>query len=158
MDKISAEKRSWTMSRVRGRDTKPERMLRSLLHRLGYRFVTCRRDLPGRPDVVLPKYNSVVFVNGCFWHRHRRCPRTTMPQANRAYWKAKFERNRARDRDNIAAMETLGWRVFVVWECELDTQPVQTVTRLSRGLRRSIHETGLRAESRRPRERKQKVQ
>lgn len=119
MDKISAEKRSWTMSQVKGRDTGPEKIVRSLLHRMGYRFRVQRADLPGKPDVVLPKYRTVIFVHGCFWHRHTGCKRTTMPATNFDYWNQKFERNVARDAQNKAKLESEGWHVLVVWECEL---------------------------------------
>ena len=119
MDTISAEKRSWTMSRVKSRDTAPERRVRSLLHAMGCRFRLHRADLPGRPDIVLPKYRAVVFVHGCFWHRHPGCKRATTPASNMAYWTGKFARNVERDAEIRAALEVAGWRVLVVWECEL---------------------------------------
>lgn len=119
MDKISPEKRSWTMAQVKSRDTKPEKIVRSLLHRLGYRFRLHRKDLPGRPDIVLPKYRTVVFVHGCFWHGHVGCKRARVPVANNDYWRQKLERNTKRDAQNKVLLESLGWRVFVVWECEL---------------------------------------
>lgn len=106
------------MSRVRGSDTKPERRVRSLLHRLGYRFRLHRKDLPGTPDIVLPKYRTVVFVHGCYWHRHPGCKRASTPQTNREKWERKFENNVERDGRNQEELEALGWRVVVVWECE----------------------------------------
>lgn len=119
MDKVSPEKRSWTMAQVKGRNTGPEKVVRSLLHRMGYRFRLQRADLPGKPDIVLPKYRTAIFVHGCFWHRHIGCKRATVPATNIGYWNRKFERNVARDAQNKIALENGGWRVLVVWECEL---------------------------------------
>ena len=119
MDKISKEERSWTMSRVRFRDTKPEVKIRSLLHGLGFRFRLCDRSLPGTPDVVLRKYRTVIFVNGCFWHRHKNCSRATTPETRREFWEAKFARNVARDERNRKELRRLGWRVIVIWECRV---------------------------------------
>ena len=119
MDSVSPEKRSWVMAQVKGRNTRPEKAVRSLLHRMGYRFRLQRADLPGKPDIVLPKYRTVIFVHGCFWHRHTDCKRATMPATNIDYWTRKFERNVTRDEQNKAALESDGWRVLVVWECEL---------------------------------------
>lgn len=107
------------MSRVRGKDTKPEKIVRSALFRSGLRFRLHDPALPGKPDVILPKYGAVVFVHGCFWHRHPGCRRATTPASNLAYWTRKFERNVERDKQEIAALEQAGWRVFVVWECEM---------------------------------------
>ncbi len=119
MDTVSPEKRSWVMSRVKGRNTEPERRVRSLLHRLGFRFRIQRKDLPGTPDVVLPKYKTVLFVHGCFWHRHAGCKRATTPANNAEYWQKKFARNLARDARVEQELKESGWRVIVVWECEL---------------------------------------
>jgi len=119
MDTISPEKRSWTMAQVKGRDTRPELIVRSLLHRLGFRFRVQRKDLPGKPDIVLPKHKTVVFVHGCFWHRHPGCKRASTPADNFQYWRAKFSRTVTRDATHQAALEQSGWRVLVVWECEL---------------------------------------
>lgn len=107
------------MAQVKGRDTRPEKAVRSLLHRMGCRFRLQRADLPGKPDIVLPKYRTVIFVHGCFWHRHADCRRATMPATNIDYWTRKFARNTARDEKNKIALENDGWHVFVVWECEL---------------------------------------
>jgi len=106
------------MSHVKGRDTRPELLVRSLVHRLGYRFRLHRRDLPGCPDLVLPRHQTVILVHGCFWHQHPGCRRATMPATNREFWQAKLSGNAERDRRNQAALTTLGWRVLVVWECE----------------------------------------
>jgi DNA mismatch endonuclease (patch repair protein) len=118
-DKLSKERRSWNMSRIKGKDTGPEKIVRSLLHRMGYRFRLHVKDLPGRPDIVLPRYRTVVFVHGCFWHRHRGCKNCTTPSKNRAFWVEKLEGNAARDLRNRAALRLAGWRVVVVWECRV---------------------------------------
>lgn len=119
MDKVSVQQRSWTMRQVKSRNTAPEKRFRSLLHRLGFRFRLHRKDLPGCPDLVLPKHRLVVFINGCFWHRHPNCPRATMPASNIAYWQKKFAGNVQRDAINRQKLAELGWRVFTIWECEL---------------------------------------
>jgi len=106
------------MSRVRGKDTGPEKQVRSLLHRMGFRFRLYRKDLPGSPDIVLPKYRTVIFVHGCFWHRHPGCPKATMPTANRAYWEAKFAENLERDARKERELAAMGWHVVTVWQCE----------------------------------------
>lgn len=106
------------MSRIRGSDTKPEFAVRSMLHRMGYRFRLHRRDLPGTPDIVMPKHKTVVFVNGCFWHGHI-CKRGKMPKTRSDFWANKIETNRKRDRRNVRRLRAMGWRVVVVWECEL---------------------------------------
>jgi len=118
MDSFSPEKRSEVMSRIRSKDTKPEFVVRRLLHRLGYRFRLHRRDLPGKPDIVLPKWNTVIFVHGCFWHGHD-CPRGVTPTSNVAYWTEKLRKNRDRDSRERAALEATGWRILIIWECEL---------------------------------------
>jgi DNA mismatch endonuclease (patch repair protein) len=118
MDRLTAERRSWNMSRVKGRNTAPELKVRSLLHRLGFRFSLRRRDLPGRPDIVLPKYGAAIFVHGCFWHRHENCRKSTLPKTRREFWLAKLSGNVERDRRNVIALSQLGWKVLTVWECE----------------------------------------
>ena len=126
MDKVSPEKRSWTMDQVKGRDTGPEKIVRSLLHSMGYRFRLQRVDLPGKPDIVLPKFKTALFVHGCFWHRHPGCKRATTPTSNTSYWDAKFFRTVARDVRNQKDLASLGWAVVIVWECELkDTDALQ---------------------------------
>ena len=111
--------RSRIMSAIRGHDTTPERLVRSALHRHGLRFRLHARDLPGRPDIVLPRHRTVILVHGCFWHRHIGCARSTLPETNRAWWVAKLRRIRARDRRALRDLRAAGWRVIVVWECEL---------------------------------------
>lgn len=123
-DIFTPEKRSEVMSRIRGRDTRPELIVRSMLHRLGYRFTVGgpkNRSLPGRPDLVLPKYGCVVFVHGCFWHGHEHCRYFRLPKSRTEWWTAKIEGNRARDARNERALRELGWHVVTVWECALRT-------------------------------------
>lgn len=118
MDRLTREHRSWNMSRIKGANTKPEIRVRSVLHRMGYRFRLHRRDLPGKPDIVLPKYETVIFVHGCFWHRHPGCRFAYTPKSRIAFWTTKFHRNVERHREVEQQLEELGWRVIVVWECE----------------------------------------
>ncbi|MEP5151436.1 DNA mismatch endonuclease Vsr [Planktotalea sp.] len=116
-DIVSPEKRSAMMSGIRGKDTKPEIIVRRLLHRLGYRFRLYRRDLPGRPDIVLPKWRTVILVNGCYWHGHEDCHLFRAPKTRTEFWTNKIEGNQARDRRNHAALRDAGWKVIVIWEC-----------------------------------------
>lgn len=125
-DHLTKEKRSWNMSRIRSKDTKPEIIVRSLLHHLGYRFRLHSKKLPGKPDIVLTKYKTVIFVHGCFWHRHEGCSRATMPKSNKGYWTAKFERNVQRFKDVSEQIKSLGWKVIVIWECEVKDADVLT--------------------------------
>jgi len=119
MDTLSKEKRSWNMSRIRGKDTKPEIAVRSLLHLMGYRFRLHRKDLPGKPDIVLPKYNTLIFVHGCFWHRHKGCKYAYMPKSRIEFWKDKFEGTIKRDKQHQKQLNKMGWKVHVIWECEI---------------------------------------
>lgn len=118
VDFVSKEKRSKIMRGVRSVDTKPERLVRRTMHRLGYRFRIHRKDLPGKPDIVLPRHNLVVFVHGCFWHQHSGCKDGRIPSSNTEFWERKFSANRARDAKHTAALKGLGWRVEVIWECQ----------------------------------------
>jgi DNA mismatch endonuclease (patch repair protein) len=140
-DRLTKEQRSWNMSRIRGKDTKPEKIVRSMLHRLGYRFrlhvripIQGRAKLPLRPnlaaahqrrptgisvDILLPKYKTAIFVHGCFWHRHKGCRNCTTPTHRREWWLTKLNGNAARDKRSHSALRRLGWRVIVIWECEL---------------------------------------
>lgn len=125
MDIFTPQKRSEVMSRIRGRDTKPELALRSMLHRLGYRFTANgpkNKSLAGRPDIVLPKYHTVIFVHGCFWHGHENCPQFRIPKTRSAWWNRKIEGNKARDLRNENALRHQGWHVVTVWECALKTE------------------------------------
>lgn len=105
------------MARIRSRDTKPEWVVRRLIHGLGYRYRLHRRDLPGTPDLAFPSRRRVVFVHGCFWHHHD-CPRGTLPRSNQDFWRHKLDENMRRDRENLAALQSMGWSVLVIWECE----------------------------------------
>jgi DNA mismatch endonuclease (patch repair protein) len=118
MDLISPERRSANMARIRGRDTKPEVSVRRLAHRLGYRFRLHRRDLPGTPDLVFPARRKVVFVHGCFWHRHEGCRIAYEPKSNVKFWRAKFALNTQRDAHAKEKLEQMGWDVLTIWECE----------------------------------------
>jgi DNA mismatch endonuclease (patch repair protein) len=115
---VSAQ-RSRNMARVRGKDTKPEMIVRRLVHALGYRFRLHRRDLPGCPDLVFPSCRKVIFVHGCFWHQHRGCRKAKLPKTRRQFWETKLSGNKARDRRKIAKLRASGWRVLVIWECHL---------------------------------------
>ena len=117
-DIVNAAKRSEIMSRIKGRNTKPELIVRRIAHGLGFRFRLHRRDLPGSPDMVFPRYRTVVFVHGCFWHRHHGCRYAYCPKSRIQFWTKKFEENVARDTRNEMALRDLGWRVLVIWECE----------------------------------------
>ena len=145
-DNISKLHRSWVMSRVRSRNTKPELIARSLLHNLGYRFTVngpSNRKLPGKPDIVLPKYRTVVFVHGCFWHRHPNCKIATTPKSNQDYWLPKFRKNVERDRQNQMALKKAGWNVLVIWECELkdlDTVAARLINELPRDIKYELPE------------------
>jgi len=114
------------MSRVKGRDTKPEKIVRSLLHAMGHRFRLHRRDLPGKPDVVLPKHRKVIFVHGCFWHGHVGCPRAARPNSNVEFWNKKLDSNMQRDRATQKELAVLGWQHLIVWQCELRDVPTLT--------------------------------
>jgi len=122
------------MSRIRGKDTAPELIVRRLLHAMGYRFRLHVSHLPGRPDVVLPKYRTIVFVHGCFWHRHS-CAAAYMPKTRPSFWQAKFDSNVGRDRRHRRALVSAGWKVIVVWECQTSGE---VLTRLARRLKRLL--------------------
>lgn len=107
------------MARVRGKDTKPELIIRSILHHMGYRFRLHRSDLPGNPDVVLPKHKKVIFVHGCFWHGHKGCPRSKRPSTNQNFWNNKLDKTIERDTHNINKLIKLGWEPLIIWECEV---------------------------------------
>ena len=134
VDKVSREIRSRTMRHVLGKNTKPELVVRSVLHRMGYRFSLGGKDLPGRPDIVLPKHQTVIFVHGCFWHRHPRCKMASTPSSNTEYWNSKFQRNVERDQEAATMLKKLGWKVLVIWECEIRKELDQVVTKLKASL------------------------
>lgn len=124
-DNLSQQERSRLMARIKGTNTKPEMIVRSLLHRMGYRFRLYAKKLPGSPDLVLPKYKTVVFVHGCFWHRHEGCPKTTRPKTRVEFWDEKFHANVERDGRKEAELRTLGWNVIVVWQCETESKNLE---------------------------------
>lgn len=135
VDTVTSNVRSRIMSRVRNKDSKAELILRKALHARGFRYRVNRRGLPGTPDLVFPRRGAVLFVHGCFWHRHEECRRATTPASNQDFWIEKFRRNVERDARKIAELETLGWRVEVVWECEILSQPLcPLLDRISRFL------------------------
>lgn len=119
------------MGRVKGRDTKPEILVRSFVHRMGYRFRIHRRDLPGNPDIVFPRHGKVIFVHGCFWHGHEGCPRSKRPTTNKSFWNAKLDGNIERDKRIRRALQRMGWKVFVVWQCEMQ-EPEKLLLKLER--------------------------
>ena len=132
-DRFTTVERSRIMSRVRSKNTKPELLTRSILHRCGLRFRLHQTGLPGTPDIVLRKYKAVVFVHGCFWHRHRGCKRSKTPKSNQNYWDIKFKKNVERFKKQRVLLEKLGWRVFVLWECE--TKNPDNIIELARKLK-----------------------
>lgn len=118
-DNHSKEIRSYNMSQIRSKNTKPEEIVRKYLFSEGFRYRKNDKRYPGRPDIILPKYKTVIFVNGCFWHMHDGCSKFVMPKSNIEYWKPKLERNKRHDIENKIALEKQGWKVIVVWECDL---------------------------------------
>lgn len=122
-DVVDVATRSRMMSCIRNADTAPEKHIRSLLHQAGFRFSLHRKDLPGKPDIVLPKYGAVIFVHGCFWHRHR-CELFKWPKSNQDFWQKKINGNAIRDEGNVAALTEKGWRVLTIWECALKGKQV----------------------------------
>ena len=138
MDTLSSEKRSWNMSRIRGANTKPEFAVRSMLHRMGYRFRIANRTLPGKPDIVLPKYSAVIFVHGCFWHRHQGCKYAYTPKSRSDFWGQKFEGNVMRDKNNLSLLRKAGWLPIVVWECEIKRNADAVIGRVSGVLQRCL--------------------
>ena len=123
------------MGRVKGRDTKPEILVRSLIHRMGFRFRIHRRDLPGNPDIVLPRHCKAVFIHGCFWHGHRGCTRSKRPTTNQAFWDKKLDGNIERDNRLRRELHRMGWKVLIVWQCE-----IKVPGKLLHKLERFLHE------------------
>jgi len=122
MDNLTSERRSKIMASVRNKNTVPELRVRKKLHALGFRFRLHREDLPGKPDVVLPKYRTCIFVHGCFWHQHLGCNRATLPKSNRKFWRNKLLNNRRRDEKVQRKLQDLGWQVQVIWECHTKSE------------------------------------
>lgn len=133
-DKLSVQRRSWNMSRIRSRDTNPELAVRQTLSKLGYRFRLHRHDLPGKPDIVLPKYRIAIFVHGCFWHQHTGCIDCSKPKTNANYWRPKLSANVERDRTNRRRLRRIGWTPIVIWECE-----TQKAAQLNKRLQRTLN-------------------
>lgn len=129
------ETRSYNMSQISGKDTKPEMLVRKFLHSNGFRYRLHVRDLPGKPDLVLPKYNSVIFVHGCFWHAHEDCEYFKIPKTRTEWWKEKLYGNKERDEKNIAELKEEGWNVIVVWGCELKSEKEETLKSLVKSLK-----------------------
>ncbi len=134
-DVLTKEQSSRCMQAIRGKDTHPEKVVRSLLHQMGYRFRLHRKDLPGTPDIVLPRHRTIVEVAGCYWHRHPGCRYATVPKKNTKFWTKKFEENVARDKRVRRQLRRRGWRVLTVWECQLK-RPARVAERLKRELSR----------------------
>ena len=120
MDKLTPERRSRNMGRIGSKDTKPEMLVRRLVHGLGYRYRLHAKDLPGKPDLVFRSRKKVIFVHGCFWHQHKGCREGRVPGGRESYWAPKLARNIERDREHLRSLKCLGWRVLVLWECQLD--------------------------------------
>lgn len=135
-DVLSPEQRRKNMAHIRGRDTTPERILRSLLFREGYRFRLCDRKLPGCPDIVLKRYRAVIFVHGCFWHRHPGCRYATEPKTHADFWQAKFTANRMRDARITGQLLEMNWNVIIIWECQLRILQKEGITALQNILSR----------------------
>lgn len=135
VDSLTAERRSWNMSRIRSRDTRPERALRSMLHRAGFRFRLHDRSLPGTPDIVMKKHRAVILVHGCYWHRHEGCRNATTPSTRTDFWQAKFSATVARDERNLEALAELGWNPIVVWECDVKNRPDDVIAKIKSKLR-----------------------
>lgn len=131
VDVHTPEQRSYNMSRIRGHNTQPEKILRSLLHRKGFRFRIHYSKLPGKPDIVLPKYRSVIFVHGCFWHHHPGCKYAYIPQTRTDFWSKKLGRNVERDKENISLLKKSDWHPIIAWECELKKDPEAVLARIS---------------------------
>ena len=125
-DRITSEKRSWNMSRIKGKDTKIEVEVRSWLFSRGFRFRKNDKRYPGKPDIVLPKYKTVIFINGCFWHRHAGCKYATTPKTRTEFWLEKFERNVRNDELHRQQLEDMGWKVITIWECQLKRNSFET--------------------------------
>lgn len=134
-DSLTPDKRSWNMSHIHAKDTSIELKVRRFLFSQGFRYRKNVSSLPGKPDMVLPKYHAVVFIHGCFWHRHEGCKRATTPKSRQEYWLPKFERNVANDRKHCEELKQMGWRPIVIWECEVNKHFEETMNRLVNEIR-----------------------
>jgi DNA mismatch endonuclease (patch repair protein) len=142
-DKLSAKHRSWNMSRIRSRDTNPELLVRKALTQLGYKFRLHRNDLPGKPDIVLPRFRTAIFVHGCFWHQHSGCIDCSNPKTNANYWRPKLLANLQRDRKNRRRLRRMGWTPIVIWECQAQKGP-KLSDQLTRKLKSKIDSSNFR--------------
>jgi DNA mismatch endonuclease (patch repair protein) len=133
-DHLTPEKRSWNMAQIKGKDTTVEVIVRKYLFSNGYRFRKTDKRYPGKPDIVLPKYKTVIFIHGCFWHRHPGCKRATTPKSNVEYWNSKFHKNVENDTKHKEELETMGWKVIVLWECEIQKHFEETMEKLLHSL------------------------
>ena len=140
VDKFSRKKRSSIMSRVKGKDTQPEKAVRTILHRMGYRFRLYRSDLPGKPDIVLSKHKKIIFVHGCFWHGHKGCERAGRPSTNVEFWNQKLSANIKRDSQSVRDLRKQGWKVLIVWACQ-----IRNADRLHRTLTSFLERSDVRA-------------
>ena len=135
MDVHSKEVRSYNMSRIKGKDTKPEETVRKYLFSQGFRYRKNDKKLPGTPDIVLPKYKTVIFVNGCFWHGHKGCKYFVWPKNNAEFWHKKIRDNILRDQRKVRALDLLGWKVIVVWECKIKSDKENTLKNLMKEIK-----------------------
>ena len=133
-DSLSKEKRSWNMSKIRGKDTSIEVKVRKYLFSKGFRYRKNVKTLPGKPDIVLPKYKTVIFVHGCFWHRHEGCKDATMPKTRTDFWREKFCKNIENDQLHTQQLITAGWKVLVLWECEIEKSFDVTMEKLTKNI------------------------
>lgn len=134
-DHLTPEKRSWNMAQIKGKDTSVEVTVRKYLFSNGYRFRKTDKRYPGKPDIVLPKYKTVIFIHGCFWHRHPGCKRATTPKSNVEYWNSKFQKNVENDTKHQEELEAMGWKVIVLWECEIQKHYEETMEKLLHSLK-----------------------
>lgn len=134
MDTLSPKKRAWVMSRVGSKNTKPELLIRTVLHRQGYRYKLNDKALPGKPDLTFPRHRLAVFIHGCFWHRHKNCRRATMPKSNQEFWQNKFTTNQRKDARAKRRLNAQGWRTLTVWECQIMRDPQKAAARITRTL------------------------
>jgi DNA mismatch endonuclease (patch repair protein) len=134
-DVHSKETRSYNMSRIRSKDTKPEMLARSFLHSAGFRYKLHDKNLPGKPDIVLPKYNTIIFVHGCFWHSHKRCSNNRIPSTNKSFWVPKLIKNANRDAANKKQLRKENWKVIIIWECSIKKNPDKTLLQVLKRLK-----------------------
>ena len=127
-DIYTKKKRSQIMSKISGKNTKPEIFIRKLCHSLGYRFRLHKKEIPGKPDIVFQKYKKVIFINGCFWHHHMNCSHSKLPTTNKKFWKEKIEGNKRNDKSNYIRLKKLGWDYFVIWQCKIKKQNYNILT------------------------------